>query len=67
MATAVTGQVNTSPTASRTPAFVVNNPQGTTLDSTPNAGLALFTNVVSGNTDTGVTHSGDLGGAGPKA
>ena len=48
----------------RTPAFVANNPQGASLDSTPNAGLSIFANPVDGHTDTGVTHSGDLGGAG---
>ena len=48
----------------RTPAFVANNPQGTTLDSSPNAALSIFANPVEGNVDTGVTHEGDLGGAG---
>ena len=46
------------------PAFVANNPQGTTLDSTSNANLPIFTNPVAGNVDTGVSHEGDLGGAG---
>jgi hypothetical protein len=46
-----------------TPAFVVNNPQGTTVDSSPNAGLEVFLNPVQGNIDTGVSHEGDVGGA----
>ena len=64
MPTLVTGQVNTSPTAPHIPAHVINNPAGTTLDSTPNANLAAFANPVTGFTDTGVSHEGDLGGAG---
>ena len=48
----------------RTPAFVANNPQGSMLDSSPNAGLAVFASPVAGNVDTGVSHDGDLGGAG---
>lgn len=65
MATQVTGQVNTNPTVTYTPAFVSNNPVGTQLTSTPNAGLPVFEGAVSGFTDTGVSHSGDLGGAAP--
>jgi hypothetical protein len=48
----------------RTPAFMATNPQNTTLDSSPNAGLSIFANPVEGNIDTGVMHDGDLGGAG---
>ena len=42
-----------------TPAFKT---PGTTDAST--AGLPIFSNPVEGNVDTGVTHTGDLGGAG---
>jgi hypothetical protein len=46
-----------------TPAYLVNNPVGLAVEgtSTPNAGLAIFANVVEGH--TGSTHEGDLGGA----
>ena len=47
----------------RTPAFVANNPQAATLDSTSNANLSIFSNPVEGNVDTGISHQGDLGGA----
>ena len=57
-------QTNAGSVSPATPAFVVANPLGTTLDSTPNAGLSIFANPVPGNVDTGVTHEGDLGGAG---
>jgi hypothetical protein len=65
MANLVTGVQNASTDEIlRTPAFIVNNPQGASLDSTSLAGLAIFTNPVEGNVDTGVSHEGDLGGAG---
>ena len=48
----------------RTPAFMANNPQNATLNSDSLAGLSIFTNPVQGHVDTGVTHEGDLGGAG---
>lgn len=44
-----------------TPAFVATNPQAATLNSDPNAGLSIFDNPVPGFTDTGVTHTGDMG------
>ena len=49
-----------------TPAYLVNNPQGLQDEntSTPLAGLSIFTNPVEGHVDTGVSHEGDLGGAG---
>jgi len=63
--TPVTGVQNPSTDEiMRTPAFVANNPQGATLDSSSLAGLSIFANPVEGNVDTGVTHEGDLGGAG---
>lgn len=48
-----------------TPAYLVNNPQGLRNEgtSTPLAGLDVFLNPREGNQDTGVSHSGDLGGA----
>jgi hypothetical protein len=48
-----------------TPAYLVDNPTGlaTEGNSTPNAGLSVFANPVTGNVDIGVTHTGDLGGA----
>lgn len=62
---AVTGVQNpTTDEIMRTPAFVANNPQGATLDSSPNAALSVFLNPVEGHVDTGVSHEGDLGGAG---
>lgn len=62
---AVTGAQNpVTDEIMRTPAFVANNPQGASLDSTSNAGLSIFANPVPGNVDTGVSHEGDLGGAG---
>jgi len=64
-ATPVTGVPNpATDEVMRTPAFVANNPQSGNLDSSSTAGLSIFTNPVEGHTDTGVTHSGDLGGAG---
>lgn len=49
-----------------TPSYLVNNPTGLSeeANATPLAGLAIFTNPVEGHVDTGVAHSGDLGGAG---
>lgn len=49
-----------------TPAYLVNNPEGLKDEgtATPLAGMSIFTNPVEGHTDTGVTHQGDLGGAG---
>ncbi len=48
-----------------TPAYLVNNPQGLRDESTatPNAGMSVFLNPIQGNTDTGVSHEGDVGGA----
>jgi len=43
-----------------TPAFVANNPQATNINSTPNAGLSMFTPILNNVTD-GITHSGDMG------
>jgi hypothetical protein len=60
---AVTGVLDPVDTDMRTPAFIVNNPQNTNLNSDPLAGLSFYTNPVEGNVDTGVTHEGDLGGA----
>lgn len=63
-ATPVTGVANVATDEiMRTPAFVANNPQGATLDSSSNAMLNIFMNPVEGNVDTGVSHEGDLGGA----
>lgn len=42
-----------------TPAFVTSN-----ADNNQFANLPIFSNPVAGNTDTGVSHQGDLGGAG---
>lgn len=49
-----------------TPAYLVNNPQGMREENTatPLAGVSVFLNPVEGHRDTGVTHDGDLGGAG---
>jgi hypothetical protein len=43
-----------------TPAFVVNNPQASTLNSTPLAGMSVFTPILNNVTD-GVNHMGDMG------
>jgi hypothetical protein len=59
---AVTGVLDPVDTDMRTPAFVANNPQGGMLDSSPNAGLSIFSNPVEGNIGA-ATHEGDLGGA----
>lgn len=47
----------------RVPAHVLANTQNTTNNVDQYAGLSVFTNPVAGHTDTGVTHTGDLGGA----
>ena len=44
-----------------TPAFVVNNPQASNINSTPNAGLSVFDNPIMNNVTDGITHSGDMG------
>jgi len=44
-----------------TPAYVVNNPQTPALNSTSNAGMAVFDNPIMRNVTEGVTHSGDMG------
>lgn len=51
---------------SHTPAYLVNNREGMSAEAaaSPNAGLSVFANPVEGHRDTGVTHDGDLGGAG---
>jgi hypothetical protein len=59
---AVTGVLDSLDTDMRTPAFVANNPQSTTLNSGPNAGLSIFSNPVEGNIGAAI-HEGDLGGA----
>lgn len=48
-----------------TPAYLVNNSEGLKDENTasPNAGMSVFANPIQGNTDTGVSHEGDLGGA----
>ena len=56
--TAVYNQTNNEIVS--TPAFVVNNPQAATLNSTSNAGLNMFTPILNNVTD-GITHSGDMG------
>jgi len=43
-----------------TPAYVANNPQASTLNSTPNAGLSVFTPILN-NVIDGITHDGDMG------
>ena len=57
--TAVYNQMNDEIVS--TPAFVVNNPQASTLNSTPNAGLSVFDNPVMNNVTDGVSHDGDMG------
>ena len=56
--TAVYNQMNDEIVS--TPAFVVNNPQASTLNSTPNAGMGMFTPILNNVTD-GITHMGDMG------
>ena len=63
MATTPTGAYGSQQATPRTPAYVANNPQANSLDSTDTANLPIFSNPVQGNTDTGVSHDGDLGGA----
>ena len=65
MATNQPNDVGIKPSAreagDQTPAYQVN--------STANdqySGLSVFANPVEGHTDTGVSHSGDLGGAGKR-
>lgn len=64
MATAPTGAYGTQQATPRTPAYMANNPQAGTMNNTDTANLDMFANPVQGNTDTGVSHDGDLGGAG---
>ena len=46
-----------------TPAYLVNNPEGLRDENTatPNAGMSVFANPVTGNVGA-ATHTGDLGG-----
>ena len=57
----VVGQQGMSPVGPRVPGYAAAL-QST--DTSSNAGLSVFTNPVPGNVDTGVQHTGDLGGAG---
>jgi hypothetical protein len=57
--TAVYNQMNDEIVS--TPAFVVNNPQSSTLNSTSNAGLGVFDNPILRNVSDGVAHTGDMG------
>ena len=51
------------PNVAHTPAYILNNANAE-RSSAPNAGLSIFDNPVQGHVDTGVSHEGDLGGAG---
>ena len=47
-----------------TPAYLVNNPEGLRDENTatPNAGMSVFANIITGNNGA-ATHEGDVGGA----